>query len=178
MPQASNPLSPETGARARQLYAEGIPVARILGETGLSLGSLYYWLDGGGGEGDPRLPPVPRRRIVLGKRRKALKGSRVSLVARLWRTAERQVRDIEARLALAQQEPADRERDARVMAVLVKTLRELTQFDERANETAQDDDDGPRDIDEFRRDLARRMEEFVRERSAERVPGAGGTGED
>ncbi len=60
-----------------------------------------------------------------------LTGSRTAVVKRLWRTAERQVRDIEARLIAAGQEPADRESDARLMAVLVKTLAELTALDER-----------------------------------------------
>ena len=43
--------------------------------------------------------------------------------------AEAQVRDIEERLAHHQQQPDDRERDARTLAVLVKTMRELAALD-------------------------------------------------
>lgn len=166
--------SPETVARARELYASGVPVSRILAETEFSLGTLYLWLDGGPLEnGAPRLPQVPRRRQVLVKRRRALKTDRVSLAARLWRTAERQVRDIEQRLAANQQEPAERERDARVLAVLVRTLRDLAAFDSAALpiSPASETDDPPRDLDEFRRELARRMDALVASRAADRVPG-------
>src|SRR4029077_2230047 len=115
--------TPEMIALARQRYLEGVSVSKILGETGMSLGTLYLWLDGGP-ENDARLPPIQRRRVVMGKRRKPLTG-RVSLVNRLWRTAERQVCDIEDRLRLNQQQPEERERDARVLAIMVKTLRDL-----------------------------------------------------
>jgi len=159
---------------ARQLYVDGARISDILARTGFSLGTLYYWLDGGSQDGGPRLPPIPRRRKVMGKRRRALKTDRVSLVARLWRTAERQVRDIGDRLALNQQEPGDRERDARMLAVLVKTLRELSTFDETnpMQTDADDDDPVPQDMDEFRAELARRIEAFVRAETDGEVPGA------
>ena len=59
-----------------------------------------------------------------------MSGDRVALVGRLWRTAEAQVRDIEERLARHQQQPDERERDARTLAVLVKTMRELSALDD------------------------------------------------
>lgn len=98
---------------------------------------------------------------------------RDAILKRLWRTAEKQVREIERRLLVAGQEPDERERDARLMAVLVKTVAELSALDNpppkaggkttagAAKSTPAsaeyDDDDGPRDIDEFRRELARRI---------------------
>jgi hypothetical protein len=95
-------------------------------------------------------------------------------VARIWRTAEAQVRDIEDRLRARAQPPDEREKDARTLAVLVKTLRELTALDEAEGRSeTEDDDSGPRDIDEFRRDLARRMDAFVAERTRAGVPGDG-----
>ncbi len=171
------PLAPEAVAQMRQRYADGVTVSRVLAEFDVSLGTLYFWLDGGPAEGGPRLPPVPRRRVVLGKRRRPLKTSRVSLVARLWRTAERQVRDIEDRLARNQQEPSERERDARMLAIMVKTLRELSTLDAldaaAGGETpgAGEDNDLPRDIDEFRRDLVRKIEAIVarRDSGADRI---------
>jgi hypothetical protein len=165
-----HPLSPAAGAQMRQRYLEGVPVSRILAEFGVSLGTLYFWVDGGPTDAGPRLPPLPRRRpAVMGKRRRPLKTSRVSLVARLWRTAERQVRDIEERLALNQQDPPERERDARMLAILVKTLRELSALDalEPAPAGTPDgEDDMPRDIDEFRHQLTRKVEALIARRDA------------
>jgi hypothetical protein len=169
-PKNAEAFSSETVTRARALYADpSVSVDRIKRETAMSTGTLYYFVDGA----DGRLPALPRRRIVFGRRRRALMGNRVSLIARLWRTAERQVRDIEDRIARHQQEPDERERDARVLAVLVKTLRELSTLDEAQGDatTTGEDDDGPRDIDEFRRELARRMDAFVASRTGAGIPG-------
>ena len=85
------------------------------------------------------LEPLPRRSTGKtrgnekppGTRRRRLSGDRVALVGRLWRTAEAQVRDIEERLARHQQQPDERERDARTLAVLVKTMRELSALDDQ-----------------------------------------------
>lgn len=176
----NEPIPPETVALARRSYVEGVPVSRILAETGMSLGTLYAVCDGKFDDGSGVTPaPLPRRRIIMGRRRKALRDSRMSLVKRLWRTAERQVRDIETRLDADVQEPAERERDARVLAVLVKTLRELQAFDgaqvkgndkgKAAQEPVSDDS---RDIDEFRRDLARKIDQLAAQHSAEGDRGA------
>lgn len=169
------PLPPDKIEAVRADYAGGTAVHRIVGAHEITLAELYYCV-GGCDDGDgPRLAPIPRRRIVLGRKSRQLKTSRLSLVSRLWRTAERQVRDIEGRLAVALQEPVERERDVRVLAVLVKTLRELSAFDAAAAAAAptdvpQNDDRGPADIDEFRRELARRMEAIVARRKSG-VPG-------
>jgi hypothetical protein len=90
-------------------------------------------------------------------------------VKRLWQTAAKQVQDIQRRLDSLGVESS--ERDVRALAVLVKTLRELAAFDE-ANAAAQtrtdsdDDDYGPRDINDFRRELARKMDAIVSRRTA------------
>ncbi len=173
MPVPPNALSEATICAMRKDYLDGVPVAVILARYDVVVGTLYYWLDGGpmvGGE--RRLDPIPRRRVVMGRRVRALRGDRESLIARLWGAAERQVRDIETRLAMTGQPSSDRERDARTLAVLVRTLRELSQFDAAREPPCEDDDLGPRDIDEFRRDLARRMDALVRGRAGRRIPGA------
>ena len=151
---------PETIARIRELYAQGVTLADIESETGVGRYGIYYWVDGGPADGPRALPPLPRRRNIAPRDRRRLSGNREQLVRRLWRTAEAQVRDIEDRLIAAEQEPVERERDARMLAVLVKTLRELAAFDEAnaakpaSTRTESDDDDPvPRDIDEFRREL-------------------------
>jgi hypothetical protein len=160
--------SPETVALARQMYIDGASVSEILAATQLSLGALYNWLDGGPNDPALRLTPIPRRRDIKGQRRRLTEAARASLVTRLWQSAERQVRDIEGRLKQAAIEPAERERDARLLAVLVKTLRELNTIDDskRGKGAAdQQDDEPPRDLDEFRRELARRMDAFVDSRT-------------
>jgi hypothetical protein len=83
------------------------------------------------------------------------------------------VHDIETRIVNATQKPEERERDARALAVMVKTLRELAVLDEeraaRRTEVSADDSE-PVDLDEFRRELARRMHAFIDQRTGGRVP--------
>ena len=180
MSAAKTPPSRETIARIRQQYADGDRLVRILAENKGTKETLYHWVDGGPSDPAQRLPPIPRR-----TQRRAANDSaeaRRLLVARLWRAADRQVRDIEQRLKGIGEEPPERERDARALAVLVKTLRELAAFDE-AHTAAQtrtdpdDDDTGPRDIDDFRRELARKMDALVARR-AERAAGKPESGTD
>jgi hypothetical protein len=175
--------SAEVGELVRRRYEDGTTVRAIIADVRAKYGiklshdRLYDWIDGEPGDTGARLAPLARRRAVLGKRRRPLMTSRRSLVARIWRTAEQQVREVEHRLSLGQQEPADRERDARMLAIMVKTLRELTSIDvadaDRPGKTKTqseiENDDGPADIDEFRRELARRLEAII----ARRHPGTG-----
>lgn len=107
--------------------------------------------------------------------RKKAPAKRATLIGRMWRTAELQVCDIEQRLQRDPPEPLERERDARVLAVLAKTLRELAALDasQQNNQTIapEDDDPVPRDMDEFRRELARRIHALVDSRTGGRTPG-------
>ena len=128
------------------------------------------------------LERIPRRREgMLGQRRLPLLTSRASLVNRLWRAAERQAAEIEARLA-SFGEDRDRERDARTLAVLARTVRELVAIDARrraeeaADREAEDDDAMPRDLDALRDALARRIEQLRAERA--QADAAGAAGED
>jgi hypothetical protein len=127
-PSPYRPPSRAQIERARAMYAEGFSVARVLAGCDMSLGTLYYWLDGGPRDerGAPLLPPLARRRVVVGKRRKPLPASRVSLLARLYRAAERQAFDIEQRLAVPGAATPARERDVRMLAALTRTLRDLS----------------------------------------------------
>jgi hypothetical protein len=75
--------------------------------------------------------------------------------------------------ALAPDNPAEGERAARTLASVARTLRELSMVSEEGDEAeaaADDDDDIPRDIDELRRELARRIHAFVDERTGSRLP--------
>jgi hypothetical protein len=103
-----------------------------------------------------------------------LSGDRAEVVNRMWRAAEAQVRDIEERLLGDAAAPLERERDARVLAVLAKTLRELSALDSAKSKTRElapaDDDAVPRDMDELRRSLARKLEALIAGRKTD-TPG-------
>ena len=165
---------PEQVAAVRRRYAEGDPVAAIQSATGInSVGVLYRCLDGrydDGSGAELPLPAIPRRhsglRIVRSPSR------RKALVARIWRNAEAQVEQIETRLASSGLGTEDFERDARTLAVVVRTLRELKALDaakrteqsaagEAQKKTAANDKPVPRNIDDLRRELARRLQALV-----------------
>ena len=155
---------PPAALRARQMYIESAPTRKILAETGLSHWALYHWIDGGPKiDGKRLLPALPRRGVIV--RRRIHKAERTALVTRMMRAAELQVAEIELRLAQDGHAPSDRERDARLMAVCVNTLRELTALNALHDsgppqtDSAEDDYDAiPRELDELRRELSRRLE--------------------
>jgi hypothetical protein len=161
--------------RVRQDYADGKTVRWIETERGLLKHAIYFCLDGGPKDANGnRLPKIIRRRVA-GPTIKRLSNARASLINRLWRTADRQVGDIEKRLHLDTQHPDERERDARVLATTVKTLRELRALDaaQAEQEPSPQDEHGPNTLDEFRRDLARKIEGIIAGRTA---PAAGDAG--
>src|SRR6188474_839186 len=121
---------PETVALVRRRYAEGAFVKTIVAESGIkNLTVIYRCVAGLYPDGSGIKPaPIPQRRA--GVRVRHRKGSRAALVARMWRTAERQVEEIEDRLAVAGLEIAERESNARTLAIVAKTLRELVAVDE------------------------------------------------
>ena len=169
---------PDVVALVRRRYAEGALVTAIVAESGIkNLHIIYRCVAGRYPDGSGVEPaPIPQRRPGVPVRHR--QGSRAALVARMWRTAERQVEEIEDCLKAAGLELAERESNARTLAVVAKTLRELAAVDEaeiERNGKQQppddniDDDPVPRDIDEFRRELARRINALVDGRT-----GAGG----
>jgi hypothetical protein len=175
---------PESAARARQMYSEGATTRDIIAETKLSHWGLYHWLAGGPKQknGERLLPEVPKRRMVV--RRKILKENRVALINRMMKTAERQVYEIEARLAGSKQAPGERERDARTLAVLAKTLQSLTAIDalherkpmQKKKPPVDDDDEDylPADIDGVYRELSKKLEAMA----AGGSPGISGDADD
>jgi hypothetical protein len=88
---------------------------------------------------------------------------RAAVVGMLWESAERQVADLHVRVLSTGLDADERERDGRTLSVMVKTMRELAALDETT--VATHDDRNPeadsRDIDEFRRELARRIDALV-----------------
>jgi len=161
-------VTPEQCRLVRQDYADGKTVRWIEIERGLLKHAIYFCLDGGPKNANgERLPKIIRRRVA-GPNIKRLTNARASLINRLWRTADRQVRDIEKRLHLDAQDPDERERDARVLATTVKTLREGRALDaaQAEQEPSPQNDNGPDNLDDFRRELARKMDAVIASRAA------------
>jgi hypothetical protein len=98
--------------------------------------------------------------------------SRLDLAARILTVAERSLAAVDR--VLAKVGPADEagaERSARTLAAVARSLREmtvLTRPQELMPPDDADDDPIPRDIDEFRRELARRIHALVDARTGER----------
>jgi hypothetical protein len=155
----------------RRDYADGMPIEEIKANHNASQDGVYYWVDGGRRSGPLSFPPLPRRRggtPRIGTRGR-LSGDRESLIRRMWRTAEAQVREIETRLLGCGQAPDERERDARVLAVLARTLRELATVDGDARKAkpgrrgTNDNDAAPGNLDDLRRELSQRLGQLVAE---------------
>jgi hypothetical protein len=128
-----------------------------------------------------------RKETASGGRVKTV--SRRQVVSRLWRTAERQVAEIETRMGSIESDHQALEREAKTLAIIAKTVRDLVAIDTEATASAVrnkskgagaahgkanvpagspeglDAEAGePRDIEEFRAELARRLDELRRER--------------
>jgi hypothetical protein len=169
---------PEAALRARQMYLDGVSLDVIMKETGFRSWALYCWLDGGPERNGVRPLPALPRRIV--RNRKVTAGDRLSLIGRLVRSSERQIAEIERRAGF---ESENGDKDARTLALIARTLRELTAVDALNREMtrrkkapqAHDTDDGkertvPRNVDDLRRSLARKLEAIIAERDSE-LPG-------
>jgi hypothetical protein len=90
---------------------------------------------------------------------------KAALAARLWRAAELQAAEVEARIALGPRPVAEAEKDARVLSVLARTLRELSVVDASSRDDNEDGDDAaPDDIDELRFALGERLRKLSIER--------------
>lgn len=210
--------APACAGLARQLYGQGVPVVEIVRRTGLAPASLYWWIDRRVTEdGTVVFDPVPRRRstgagaqesgaqesgakVPAAKAptaepaRRARKGRagapRARLLARLWATAERQVAQIEARMAAVAgpeegTRAADAEKDARALALIARTLRELSSVEDEARVAKAGKAKGAaagagegeghgaevRDRDAFRRELARRLDRLRAEGEGEEPSG-------
>jgi hypothetical protein len=160
-------VTPAQMIEVRQRYSDKETVASIMARLGLGRHEVYRCVNGGPDSEGNTYPPLPlrmTRRLPGGAARKAL-------VSRIWRVAETQVSDIERRLQI--EEPGDeRERTGRMLATMIKTLRELRAFDAKAEEKpAHHDDREYENLDDFRRKLARKIDAIVAERAS---PGAGG----
>ena len=109
----------------------------------------------------PRAPPADKK---PGPRKRA--ATPAQLVTRVTRAIERQLVQIEeiiggARISAAKRTEA--EKHTRALALLVRTIGDVTRIRNVSNEAKPDHDDDavPRDLDEFRRTLERRLAQMV-----------------
>ncbi len=183
-------LAPELLTEAKRLYEQTLaPVDDIAGMLGLSRSNFYKRVREGGWRGrrakigtfqfaralsgsavvamtaepaeQPRAefvvngdPPSPQQRMAL-----ALRIQRV--VEHEMDAVERIVKNI------TPSDQIEAEHGARTLASVARTLREIQALNRAENETqpdAADDDPIPRDINEFRRELARRIRGFIEAR--------------
>jgi hypothetical protein len=106
-----------------------------------------------------------------------LPAARIALAARLQSVVERELNAVERVLAkVGPSNQGEAERSARTLASISRALREIAAFakpDEVTPPDETDDDPVPRDIDEFRRELARRIRGFIeaRRNGADGLPG-------
>ena len=109
--------------------------------------------------------------------------TRADLAVSITQAVERELAAIDAvlarlgtsRLGADEEGAGEAERTARTLASLARALKELKQLDARRTEpSGLQCDDMPRDIDEFRRELARRMDALVASRADARLPGGSG----
>jgi hypothetical protein len=158
---------PAAAVRGRQMYVDGDSIVAILRETGLTKYALYFWIDGGTKVNGTRLlDPIPRRQKRVHKMTPA---SRRMLVGRIMQSSHQQVGEIERRFNPS---PGQLDRDARTLAVIARTLNELTAIDERNREmnrkaTLKNDQSRsgeqpiPRDIEELRRSVSRKLQNII-----------------
>lgn len=164
--------APDKVALLRRRYAERAPISAIQAETGIwPIATFYQCVDGryddGSGAALP-LPALPRRRP--GAQMTSTSTRRLALVSRIWRSAEQQVGQIEERLARSGLKSD--ERDARSLAILVRTLRELSEFEKRRSAStkpkAEDERPIPRNVEDLRRELAKKMDALIESRTPNR----------
>jgi hypothetical protein len=154
------------GWRKRSLRTRGLPIAVQLLEEAKALATSAHSRE----SGNPALAEHPSEE--LGPRFRGDEREKSSPIDRLEALV---VKEIEAEEAAHAQRRGKHsvaktsERNARTLATLTQTLHALQRM--RAGENPEhenfndDYDDMPRDLDEFRRDLARRIDAFVASRT-------------
>lgn len=168
-------IPPEKIAEARHLYEDtGTPVADIavmlrIGQTTfLNRVKLWGWT--------PRnrrlaeLDAAAKANVPLQEVRKAAAPAKktlekISLLARVRAAVESEIVAIEnvlSRVEAAHLRSSDAERAARTLATLVRTLKEITALEKSGEKTGEEAEtqssDEFRDLDEFRRSLAERLD--------------------
>jgi hypothetical protein len=176
---ARTEIAPELLAEARRLYEQTVtPLREIWTLLGVSRSTLYArareskWERRRHSPSEAFDPPAadPARDApalpALSEQAEPVTPERqAALRARLFRVAENKMATIERILrTLNPVNEAQSERSARIMASLrqsISQIDELTRPERRASDDATDKDAFPRDLDELRSELARRIDAFV-----------------
>lgn len=113
-------------------------------------------------------PGVRIRRTAVERLDDPAPATGAALIERVTRAIERELSLIEVIVGghrVKQQRRTEAERRARTLASLARTLSEVTRLragEDKAKDRVKSDDDAvPRDLDEFRRTLSRRLEQLV-----------------
>ena len=161
---------PENALVARQMYIDRESIEAIMAKTGLSTHKLYFWLDGGRRpDGSRLLPQLPRR---LARARQINPREQLILIARMFRLWDKQLAEIEND---KDPSPTQYEQYSRRMAVISRSLEQIgvmpTQDREMARRKKAKNDQSqaveqivPRDPEELRRSLARKLGAILTER--------------
>jgi hypothetical protein len=109
---------------------------------------------------------------------------RAAIIDRMWRAVDAELGAVErmrAQLGAQSQRPVDAEKTARTLESIMRTLKEVDRlrFAVEAPAATDDDDydDMPRDLEEFRCELARRIDAFVASRAGAGIPERSDEGE-
>ena len=191
---ARKEIAPELLAEAKRLYEQTLaPVGDIAAMVGLSRSNFYERVREGGWRSRRAKPTFSLARAVSegvraeiavdtpeASRTKPVDGAafdppqqRIAIAQRILTTVEREMDAIERILkTITPGDQLEAEHGARTLASLSRTLRDIAALnrldDETPNDDAEDDDDPiPRDIDEFRNELARRIDALIEKRSGE-----------
>ena len=154
--------------------ARSTTIAALAARAGVAVPTLMRWAKIHGWErrGEERtLAPArssgsssPERSFEPAEPSPATPAGRRRLVARIWAAADAQMADVERRMRAAGEGGAD-ERDARITAVLVRTVRDLVALDGELEGGAAKDDERPNGVtpDAIRDELVRRLEARLRD---------------
>lgn len=119
----------------------------------------------------------PRAPSAASRARRPSHARRRRIVSRLWQTAEKQVDEVENRLAALRDDPQALEREAKTLAIIARTVRDLVAIDDEAgagrvaeNRNDSDNASPARALAEFRRELAERLEQLRHERAGPDTP--------
>ena len=121
----------------------------------------------------PALPAAPARRLPV---------ARKAVIGKLWRAAKRQLEAHEAHLDELPKGAAASESDAKALATLARTVRELVALEaSTVSQGGKATDDlspaaGLRHVAELRKELARRLEVLAAEEAGSAASAAAGNG--
>lgn len=172
-------IAAEAQGAARAQYEAGVPLESIARSLGMSRATLRRCMEDLGWPPRrrlARLAPAPMKRLPPPHQPSApdaappamIIGPTAALVTRVLATVDRELAAVDRILdTLGPPEPDAVERGARTLASLARTLRDITQM-RQGGASPRDNDDEPeiRDLDEFRRDLARRLDRLVADATA------------